>query len=151
MSIKSFFSKIWGTIQSLFNKFPSEIRSAVHIAVTVTENVKRFVDSPVSDILTTLIPGDIDDKIKQSLRSALPVILTNLKLADKCGELTDSEEIIKCAVKTLQGLDSNVKSAYLHNLSVMIARVAADGELTWSDGVCVVEWYYKNKFKPTSS
>ncbi|MES2268654.1 MAG: hypothetical protein V4520_17950 [Bacteroidota bacterium] len=148
MSIKSFLTKLWGTIQSLFNKFPSEIKVAVQIAVSVTENVKKFVDSPLSDVLTVLIPGDIDDKIKELLRSALPGILTNLKLANECGNLSDPEEITKCAIDTLQKLDKDIRNVFLHNLSVLVAQIAADGKLTWSDGVSVVEWYYKYKFKP---
>ncbi|MEB0262669.1 MULTISPECIES: hypothetical protein [unclassified Mucilaginibacter] len=149
MSIKSFLTKIWGTIQSLFNSIPSEIQSAVHIAVMLTENIKKFIDSPIADVLTAIIPGDIDDKIKQSLRSGLPVILSNLKLADECGNLSDPEEITKCAINTLQKLDGGLKSVYLHALSVLLTQITADGKLSWSDGVCVVEWYYKNKFKPT--
>ncbi|RYU90970.1 hypothetical protein EWM62_10095 [Mucilaginibacter terrigena] len=148
MSIKSFLTKIWGTIQSLFNSIPSEIQSAVHIAVTLTENVKRFVDSPIADVLTTIIPGDIYDKIKQSLRSGLPVILSNLKLADQCGTLSDPEEITKCAIQTLQKFDGALKNVYLHTLSLLLTQITADGKLSWSDGICVVEWYYKNKFKP---
>jgi hypothetical protein len=53
----------------------------------VTENIKNFTDSPVADVLTVLIPGDIDDKIKDWLRAKLPVILTELKLVDRCSAL----------------------------------------------------------------
>ncbi|MCO5936139.1 hypothetical protein NAF17_11385 [Mucilaginibacter sp. RB4R14] len=149
MSIKSFLTKIWGTIQSLFNSIPSEIQLAVHIAVMLTENIKKFIDSPIADVLTAIIPGNIDDKIKQLLRSGLPVILSNLKLADECGNLSDPEEITKCAINTLQKLYGGLKSVYLHALSVLLTQITADGKLSWSDGVCVVEWYYKNKIKPT--
>ncbi|MFD0765195.1 hypothetical protein ACFQZI_10065 [Mucilaginibacter lutimaris] len=150
MSIKSFLKNIWGAIQSLFSKFPSEIKMAVQVAVMVTESVKKFIDSPLADVLTAIIPGDTDDKIKKMLRSELPGILINLKLANECGNLSDPEEITKCAINTLQKMDKDIRSVFLHNLSVLIAQIAADGKLTWSDGVTVVEWYYKYKFKPAS-
>jgi hypothetical protein len=150
MSLSSFLAKIWAEIKSLFEGIPAELKTAIHIGVLVTENIKNFVDSPAADILTAIIPGDIDDEVKSWLRVKLPTILTELKLADSCGSLTDPAAITECAVNVLQGLDSNVKSAFLHNLSIMVAEVASDGKLTWSDGVYLLEWFYKNEFKPAA-
>jgi hypothetical protein len=73
--------------------------------------------------------------------------LTELKLADSCGTLTDPAAITTCAIGVLQGLSADVKSAFLHNLSIFIAQVAAGGKLTWSDGVLILEWYYQNEYK----
>jgi hypothetical protein len=147
MSLQSFLTKIWNQIKALFDGIPAELKTAIHIGVLVTENIKNFVDSPAADILTTIIPGNVDDEIKSWLRAKLPAILTELKLADSCTGLTDPNEITACAVKVLQGLDGDVKSAFLHNLSILIAQVAADGKLSWSDGVYILEWYYQHEFK----
>ena len=147
MSLQSFLNKIWNQIKALFDGIPAELKTAIHIGVEVTENLKTFVDSPAADILTAIIPGDIDDEVKNWLRTRLPAILTELKLADNCGQLTDPAEITKCAIQVLQGLDGNVKSAFLHNLSILVAKVASDGKLSWSDGVYLLEWYYTNEFK----
>jgi hypothetical protein len=147
MSLKSFLSKIWNEIKALFDGIPAELKTAIHIGVEVAENVKTFVDSPAADILTAIIPGDIDDKVKSWLRAKLPPILTELKLADSCGQLTDPGDITKCAVRVLQGLDKNIQNAFLHNLSILIAQVAADGQLSWSDGVYILQWYYEHEFK----
>lgn len=147
MSLTSFIAKLWSSIQSLFNSFPSSIKTAVHVGVTITENIKHFVDSPVVDVLTALIPGDVDDKIKLLLRENLPQILDSLKLADGCGESTDPQYIVKCVIQTLQNLEGEIKSAFLHSLSVLLTQLVADSQLSWSDGVCVVEWYYQNQYK----
>jgi hypothetical protein len=147
MSLQSFLTKIWGQVKALFDGIPSELKIAIHIGVLITENVKNFVDSPAADVLTAIIPGDIDDKIKDWLRAKLPTILTELKLADSCSGLTDPNAITACAIKVLQGLDGDIKSAFLHNLSILIAQVAADGKLTWSDGVYILEWYYQHEYK----
>ena len=145
MSLETFLSKIWSEVKSLFNGMPAELKTAVHIGVVVTENIKNFVDSPAADVLTAIIPSDVDDEVKNLLRAKLPEILTELKLADSCSGLTDPTAITACAIKVLQGLDGDVKSAFLHNLSILISQVAADGKLTWSDGVYLLEWYYKNQ------
>lgn len=147
MSLQTFLSKIWNQIKSLFDGIPAELKTAIHIGVVVTENIKSFVDSPAADILTAIIPGDVDDEIKNWLRAKLPSILTELKLADSCAGLTDLGEITKCAVRVLQGLDANVKGAFLHTLSILVAQVASDGKLSWSDGVYILEWYYQHEYK----
>jgi len=147
MSLKSFLAKIWALIKSLFDDMPAKLKTAIHIGVVVTENIKKFTDSPGADILTAIIPGDIDDEIKLLLRQKLPVVLAELKLADNCGNITDPEAILSCAVKVLQDLDGDVKSAFLHNLSIMMAQAAADGKLTWSDGVYLLQWYYQHQYK----
>jgi hypothetical protein len=150
MSLQSFLSKIWAEIKSLFQGIPSELKTAIHIGVVVTQNIKTFADSPAADVFTAIIPGDIDDEIKNWLRAKLPAILTELKLADTCSQLTDPSGITECAIKVLQGLDSDVQSAFLHSLSVLIAQVAADGKLTWSDGVYLLQWYYEHEYKIAS-
>lgn len=150
MSLKSFLSKIWADIKSVFDKLPSELRSTAHIAVTITENIKNFSDSSVADIITLLIPGDIDDKIKEWLRAKLPDILTALRLVDSISTLTDPNEIIAAALSTLKNMDSNVQNAFVHDLSVLIAQEvskAQNNTLKWSDGVYIIEWYYQHKFK----
>ena len=147
MSLKSFLSRLWADIKSLFDGIPSELKAAIHIGVVVTEGLKTFVDSPAADVLTAIIPGDIDDDLKNLLRAKLPVILTELKLADSCSSLTDPSQITECALKVLQGLDGDISSAFLHNISILVAQVAADGKLTWSDGVYILEWYYQNEYK----
>jgi hypothetical protein len=147
MSLQTFLSKIWNEIKDQFTGIPAELKTAIHIGVIVTENIKNFVDSPAADVLTMLIPGDADDQIKDWLRAKLPTLLAELKLADSCEGLTDPAQITACAVKVLQGLDGDIQSAFLHNLSILVAQVAANGKLTWSDGVYLVEWYYQNNYK----
>jgi hypothetical protein len=147
MSLQSFLTKIWNQIKALFDGIPAELKTAIRIGVEVTENIKTFVDSPAADILTAIIPGDIDDEVKNWLRAKLPIILTELKLADSCGQLTDPAEITACAVRVLQSLDKNTQSAFLHSLSILVAQVASDGKLTWSDGVYILQWYYEHEFK----
>jgi len=112
--------------------------------------MKVFVDSPAADILTALIPGDVDDKIKDLLRAKIPVILSELKLADTCQNITDPTQLTTCAVKVIQSLDSDIKNAFLHDLAILVARAAADGQLSWSDGVYLLEWYYQHQYKTTA-
>jgi hypothetical protein len=147
MSLGNFFQKIWDGIKHVFDGLPNDLKKAVHIGVLVTENIKKFTDSGTADVLTALIPTEVDDTIKNKLREFLPKILSELKLADKCGALTDPNEITKCAIETLQQIEGDFKSAFLHDLSILVAQVASDGKLDWKDGVSILQWYYTHKFK----
>jgi hypothetical protein len=151
MSFGNFLGKIWGGIKSIFNDLPHDLKTAIHIGVVVTENVKKFTDSSTADILTAIIPGELDDEIKIKLRANLPKILTELKLADKCAGLTDTNAIVKCAIDTLQQTQGDFKSAFLHDLSILVAQVASDGKLDWKDGTYILQWYYTHKFKNEDS
>lgn len=147
MSLKRFIAKLWLYIQSLFNGLLPELKKSIKVGVIVVENLKKVVDHPGTDILTAIIKGDIDDKIKSRLRVELPKLLISLKLAENCSNETDPEKIVACAVATLQSVDKHINNAFLHSLSILVAQVAADGKLTWSDGATILEWYYQNQKK----
>src|ERR1700739_1991023 len=145
----SFLSKIWAHIKELFTGLPQDLKTAIHIGVQVTSVFTVLVQSPVADIITALIPGDIDDRIKEYLRAKLPQILIDLRLVDVTLGLTDPHEIAANALKVFQDLDPQAKPAFLHSLSILIAQIAADGKLSWSDGVYLLQWYYENEYKTT--
>lgn len=147
MDILSFFKKLLAKIKSIFNGLPADLKQAIHIGVVITDNFKNFVESPVADVLTAIIPGDIDDRIKQTLRIMLPAILLRLTLIDVKTDTASNETIVGEAVKAFHKLDPSISPAFLHTFSILIAQVAADGKLSWSDGAILVEWYYKNKYK----
>jgi ADP-dependent phosphofructokinase/glucokinase len=135
-------------IKVLFGALPAELKVAIALGATIVENIKKVIDSPVVDVLTAIIPGGTDDAIVAAIRAALPNILQSLHLADAEMDANDPEAIIQTAIQCLSEVtDGDVKNAILHSLSIMLAQVAADGKLTWSDGVYLLEWYYQNKVK----
>jgi uncharacterized protein (DUF2267 family) len=152
MPLGTFLKKIWNGIKKHFAKLPQELKDSIHIGVVVVDAIKAFVFSPEADILTTIIPGDIDDKIKAKLREFLPRIVVEMKLADRCGTLTDPNEILKCAIDTLQTISGDwvsdsAKKNFYDSLAVMIAQVASDGKLDWNDGKTILKWYFDHVYK----
>ena len=147
MSLQSILSKIVSGIKRLFTGLPAELKVAVHTGVSVVDNLRVIMNSPVIDVLTAIIPGDVDDLIKAKLRQALPVLLQGLKLADATMSLSDPDAIMKAALADLKAIDPAISQAMYHSLSILVAQVAADGKLSWTDGVYLLEWYYKTNFK----
>lgn len=146
IKIGKWIAGIWKGIEKWFQKLPKPIQMALHVGVAVTDKLKNFVESDVADILTAVIPGDIDDKIKEKLREKLPVILVELKLAEKCSGLT-GQELVACAIDTLRQMSADYKKGFLDELAVQIALVYADGKLTWDDLKYSIKWYYDHVHK----
>jgi len=150
MSLKSFLSQIWAHIKSIFEKLPNELQLAAQIAVAITQSIKTLTNLPVAGIITALIPGDIDDKIKIWLNQHLPDVLTSLRLVEVISESKDPDEITASAIKIIQSMDKNIQGAFLHDLGVLIAQEVAKAQnttLNWSDGIYIIEWYYQHKLK----
>lgn len=75
-AILSVFAENWQTfVAKLWKKVPDELQDKVSIGVRIVEKLKDIVNSPTADIVTAIIPGDLDDKIKEYLRVLLPKIL----------------------------------------------------------------------------
>lgn len=147
--MKKLFKKIWAFIAGLFAGLAPVLKNAIDIGAAVTEKIKDFdTASPyVGDIITSLIPGTVDDLIKEKLREYLPKIAVQLRLVQATHGLRDPDQIMLAAVKVIQQMDKDYKSAFLHSFSIMVSKVAADGKLDWSDAVYLMEWYYQNKVK----
>lgn len=141
-SIGEFFSRLW-------NGLLPELKAAIHVGVTITNAVKNFdANNPaLLDILASIIPGDLPKEIVSKMRIELPKICIELKLVDATLGLTDPNEIVKAAVKTLQQLSGDYKSAFLNSFSIIVAQIAADGKLDWNDAVYLLKWYYDNQAK----
>lgn len=147
--MKKILRKIGDFIVRLFTNISPVLQRAVTIGADVAEKIKNFdtANPIVGDIITALIPGTVDDMVKARLREYLPKIAIQLRLVQATQVLKDPDLIMLAAVKVIQQMDGDYKSAFLHNLSIMAAQVAADGKLDWSDAVYLLEWYYQNKLK----
>jgi len=145
--MKKLINAIWGFVLSLFGKLSPAVKKAIDVAVKVTDAIKTFDTSKpiVADIITGLIPGTADDKIKDVLRANLPKIVVELKLVQATQGLTDPDEIMLAAMKAIQQLSGDYRSAFLNSLAQVIAVVAADGKLDWNDAAYVIKYYFDNK------
>ncbi len=151
MSLKSFLNSIGHFFEKIFKGLKKPAKLAIHWGVLITENIKNFVDSEAADVLTSIIPGTLDDKIKEKLRTAIPEILVKLKLADECADETDPQKLTACAIKVLQAIEKPFRNDFLDALAVQIGIVAADGKLTWDEAKSVLKWYYDHKFSQQST
>lgn len=151
MSLGSFLKGLWQGIENLFSKIPVETKAAVHTAVVVTEAIDKVAENPLTVTLASLIPDGIGTEVETILQATLPKTLVELKLVDAADQSGSPDQIVAAGVAAFQALDPSVKPALLHSISLLLTQALADGKLTWSDAVYVVQWYYENMYKAQSS
>lgn len=66
-------------VKAIWKKVPDKLQDQIGIIIDVVEHIDKFVQSPVADVLTSIIPGHADDRLKEILRVALPVLLERYK------------------------------------------------------------------------
>lgn len=137
--------KIIAFIKKLFASTKTLALKYVQPSITIVEALKAAVNSPAAPVLTAIIPGTLDDFILAKAKIYLPKILQALKISDECLKLTDSDQIILCAISKLKEYDPEAQAANYHNIAAMLSVYLSDKKLSWSEAVHLAEYLYKNK------
>jgi len=129
------FLKIKLFITNLFTTVRREAKAIIPIGIKIVEEIKKFVDSPTADFITSVIPGDIDIGLKLTLRKVLPGILKGLRNWNGISNITDENEQLKAIMeefKTLDKIDrdaiklqaaTEINAALLPDVSITDTRI----------------------------
>lgn len=116
----SIFTHIFSWVKNLFNAIPKEIREYASQSLEVTVNIRNFLNSPVADIITAIIPGTWDDSLKVMAVKYLSEAIPYLTIVDECKDATDEESMIKCWVDKLAEYQPEVRDALLFKLATLL-------------------------------
>jgi len=90
--------KIIARLKTAILKIDIQMKIILPIGISVVEKVKAFVDSPLADVVTAIIPGEFDDRLKNILRTFLPNALLQLRNWKELEDITDQEEKLKAII-----------------------------------------------------
>ena len=116
-----FCTKMKNQMRTLLKEFDSYIDAHVDTALHITTEIKNILASPVADIVTSIIPGNVDDMIRTQLLLALDKAIQALNIADACKQYTDINDKLKCFVLQLQQKDPQLQDALLQKLASLVA------------------------------
>lgn len=89
-------------------------------ALALTEKFKEYLSSPAAIALTALIPGDLDDKIREKMVQGLNLALAYL------GWIKDGREIARSTLEDYKAWLSEqpkaVQDAHLHKIASYVAK-----------------------------
>lgn len=149
----TFLKRLFKKIGEWYNTLTNNVKVLVPIAINVVEGIKKVMDSPVDDIILsiikTAIPGTADDVIidqaKKILEEWIPKILLILYALDEINEISSKEEQLKYVLSHFKLANDDVKVSFYHNFATLILEKLADGKLTRSECIILTEYYYNNE------
>jgi len=153
--MKKFIARIWKTVKDLYNSLIGTSKKYIPIAINIVEAIKKVSDSPVDDIILSIvkaaIPGTADDvmidKVKDTVEKWLPKILLELRLWQSVSNIENQNEQLQAILREINLSSDETKSIIYHGLAALILEKLSDGELSWSDSVAISEYYFKNIHK----
>jgi hypothetical protein len=114
-------TKIKSQLKALLRKFDNYVDTHIDTALKVTTALKNILSSPVADIITAIIPGDVDNTIRVKLVDGLGKVTAALAIAESCKDITDLNEKLQCFVTQLNLRDPNLQDAILQKLASLLA------------------------------
>jgi len=145
MSIGSFFAGIWKSVKKLFQSLDNESKKLLPIVIDVVNNAKNFEEGTGGDIITKLIPGNVDDNIRAKLQDLLPRLLKTLSASNECANAGDDNAILKCILTKIGASEKDSRKVFYHGLAALLLEKLGDGKFSWDDAIATVQWFYKHK------
>jgi len=116
-----FCTKMKNQVRILLKEFDSYIDAHIDTALLIATGIKNLLASPVADIVTDIIPGNIDDAVRTQLLLALDKAIQALTIADTCKQCLDINDKLKCFVQQLKQHDPQLQDALLQKLASLVA------------------------------
>jgi hypothetical protein len=138
----SFLKKLWESIKNLFTGLEVKSKVWVHVAVDVVQALKAIMDTPVPDVLTAIIPGNIDDKAKDKIREWIPKILLQLNMIEAIADMTNVNDQLNAILAKMKLSSDEAKNIVWHGLASLIIEKLSDGKFSWADAIAVSQYYY---------
>lgn len=141
--MKKLFEKIAAFVRKALGTIFDEFRKHSEAAVKVTANIKKFVESPITDVVTTLIPGDVDDAIAAKLRVVLPQVLQ--KVAIMHGILKENEtnaDVIENIIANLKEINPDARVSFWVLFSGELNKALSDGKLELAEAFILAQMAY---------
>jgi hypothetical protein len=105
-----------------------------HVAVKVTDGLRKVVASPVADLLTAIIPGDLDNELKFKLRQELPKIAAKVAIAHNILQATEDPTLALSRIREyIASLGEIGQRAWWVDFSAHVMEAISDGDLSWDE------------------
>lgn len=111
-------------LKTIIPQWDAHVEECIRIALDVTTVLHRFLQSPAADLLTAIIPGNLDDLLRQQLLVALQYAIDALGMSASCVTAPTLNDKVQCMAKYLLTLSVDKRDALLLKLaSIITARL----------------------------
>ncbi len=124
--MKAFFVKVIGFLHIIFGfNLDAWINDHVQPAIDLVQNLRKFIDSPVTNIITCLIPGDIAEHIRQTVSANLAKAIDILHPNDETVNETDLESKTLKFIAWVKTLSATMQAGVFHGLATTLTKLSA--------------------------
>ena len=109
-------------IKVLLRQYDQFVEENVGMALEVTTALKGILSNPLTQVLTAIIPSDIDEVIRVRLVDALGKAIDVLNVVNACKGETTIEGKVLCFVDAVKKFNPAMQDALLHKLASLLAR-----------------------------
>ena len=141
--MKKILKAIGGFFQKVFAGQFHWLKKNSHLSVSITERLKQLVENPSLNILATIIPGNIDDKVLYQLQKLVPKVAEQIAIAHGIIQASESNTNMVAAItEYLKGKVKDDRAAFWVEFSARLNVALSDGKLTFGEGVLLAQMVY---------
>lgn len=113
-------TKLVAWFKKLISNVQVKAKVVIPVVIEVVNNVKNFVDSPLADFITTVIPGNTDDAVVKSLRTILPKVLIEIRKWNTIANIDDENEKLKAIINEFNSLSKAERDGIKTELAAIL-------------------------------
>ncbi|KAA2245497.1 hypothetical protein F0L74_05940 [Chitinophaga agrisoli] len=98
----------------------------VDTALKITTTLKSLLDNPAAQILTAIIPGDVDEVIRVKAIQGLNIAIEVLNLESTCKNADSLEAKLECFISEVRKRNPDLQDAIFHKVASIITRSLDD-------------------------
>lgn len=119
----AFFKDFRNWLRGLLTVIPAKVKIIVSESLQVTTAIKNILNNPVADVITAIIPGDWDDKLKATVLEAIEKVLPELMAVDACKHHTELLPMLECWIDQVRAMPKHLQNATLAKLAALLAAI----------------------------
>jgi hypothetical protein len=141
--MKKLFEKLSSFVKSLLGNIFDEFKKHSEAAVKVTGNIKKLVESPIADVVVTVIPGDIDNAIVEKLRKVLPEVTQKVAILHGILKENDTNsDIIANVIENLKQMNPDARVSFWVLFSGELNKALSDNKLDLAEAFVLSQMAY---------
>lgn len=126
--MKKFFHRIVSFLHILFTNLDGWIHDNVQPSIQFLQAVKYCVENPLADIVTALIPGQLDDKVKEWIDKNAVRAIKLLQASAYIESQPTLELMLVKLIEYLRRLSPELRKGVYMRLASLMARSSGDTE-----------------------
>lgn len=129
---------------TVFAKEFELLKKNSEVAVKITNSLKSIVESPILDVATYLIPGDLDDKILVKARSVVPRIAMEMAIAHGIiQQATTNQQVYAAIVEHIRKVHNpEGRVGFWLEFSARLNQALADGKIEFGEAASLAQIVY---------